>query len=934
MVDANRHEGNHHRHLVLAVDDDPAILRMLQIILKQDGFDVHGVDSGKAALEAVNTIVPCMVLSDVMMPGIDGFELCRRLKENPKTRYIPVALVTALTRPEDVQKGIDAGAIDYIRKPFDHAELRMRVRAQIKLHEALAGWQNAQKHLLAVNASSTDAIIVVDGNGRISQWNDAATEMFGYSLSEALGNPLIDLVVAEADREVHRRNLRELHDFGGSAVHGKTIEGKALRKSGETFSVRVSLTVADVDDERWAVAVVRDVSQQEVIEAALRRRENEYRLLFEGSRDALVTVSSPNWRMVSCNRSFLGLLGAKQKEEIDGLSLPNVLRDVHQSELVHPPSVSELLEEAMRAGSAVFNCWCRRVDNECFLADVVLTRIGEKDDVVLQATLRDITERARESALLRASEERYRTSFTFAPVGQALTDANGRILDVNPVLAEMVGLEPGALIGRSFADFTHQDDLELSRNALDGIQQGRRGYRIEKRYIGAGGRVIWVELYVAALNDATGKATQLIAHIINITDRKRAEEAIAESNQFLESLLKAIPVPVYYKDSNGTYLGVNRALCDFFGKDEAAIIGRTALVLYPSRQAAFHEKKELEVIRSRGVQVYDTRETNGQGELRDVIYHEATFSGRADSTVILIGVILDVTERRRVESELQHARKLEAVGQLAAGIAHEINTPVQYVGDGIYFLREVFASMLPLVRLQRQSLDGLLANVDVSALLTKVKAIEDELDLSFVEENVPGSFDRCVDGITRISTIVRAMKEFSHPDQREKAPADINQAIQSTLVIARNEYKYVADVVTEFGELPLLPCHIGDLNQVFLNLIVNAAQAIEDVVGKDGERGLIRVTTNVESDWARIDVSDTGVGVPEEVRERIFEPFFTTKEVGRGSGQGLAIARSIVVDKHGGALSFDSEVGRGTTFTIRLPLHSSEPVSRRGGMFA
>jgi signal transduction histidine kinase len=177
------------------------------------------------------------------------------------------------------------------------------------------------------------------------------------------------------------------------------------------------------------------------------------------------------------------------------------------------------------------------------------------------------------------------------------------------------------------------------------------------------------------------------------------------------------------------------------------------------------------------------------------------------------------------------------------------------------------------------------------------------------------------------------MKEFAHPGQKQKVPADINRALATTLTIARNEYKYVAEVECDYGELPLVPCHIGELNQVFLNIIVNSAHAIEAAIRGSDRKGLIRIETRAEGDWVRISFSDTGVGIRGEIRERIFDPFFTTKEVGKGTGQGLSIARSVVVDKHRGSLTFDSEVGRGTTFHIRLPLehaesaaHASDPV--------
>ena len=201
-----------------------------------------------------------------------------------------------------------------------------------------------------------------------------------------------------------------------------------------------------------------------------------------------------------------------------------------------------------------------------------------------------------------------------------------------------------------------------------------------------------------------------------------------------------------------------------------------------------------------------------------------------------------------------------------------------------------------------------------------VKKAEQEADLEFLRVNVPTALRTAREGIERISVIVRAMKEFAYADQGEKSIADIDRALAATLTVARNEYKYVADVETDYGHLTQVPCRIGEMNQVFLNLIVNATHAISDRVKGTSNKGVIRVRTSIEGPNARIDISDTGGGIPESIRERVFEPFFTTKEVGRGSGQGLAIARSIVEGKHGGSLTFTSEVGQGTTFTILIPM--------------
>jgi signal transduction histidine kinase len=209
----------------------------------------------------------------------------------------------------------------------------------------------------------------------------------------------------------------------------------------------------------------------------------------------------------------------------------------------------------------------------------------------------------------------------------------------------------------------------------------------------------------------------------------------------------------------------------------------------------------------------------------------------------LVGVIRDITNRKQLESELGQARKLEAVGQLAAGIAHEINTPTQYVGDGVHFLKEAWEGYRRLAGQYRRAVEVLHASGGQEALVADIRQIEQDIDFAYLEANVPGSFASCEDGISRISTIVRAMKEFAHPDQKEKAPADLNQALKTTLAIAKNEYKYVADVTTEFGELPAVHCYVGELNQVFLNLIVNAAHAIADVVGSQGGKGTIHLRT-------------------------------------------------------------------------------------------
>lgn len=293
------------------------------------------------------------------------------------------------------------------------------------------------------------------------------------------------------------------------------------------------------------------------------------------------------------------------------------------------------------------------------------------------------------------------------------------------------------------------------------------------------------------------------------------------------------------------------------------------------------------------------------------------------------GLLGDITERlgmhmerKQIEHELDQAHRLEAVGQLAAGIAHEINTPTQFVGDNTRFLKNAFGDINALFDKFNQLLQAAKNGCLTAEVLADAESSMREADLTYLNEEIPKAIDQSLEGVGRVATIVRAMKEFSHPGSEQKQNVDLAHAIENAVTISRNEWKYVAKVVTDFDpHLPLVACLPGDLNQVILNLIVNAAQAIAEKVGASaGQEGTITIRTRKDGDWAELRVEDTGAGISDEIRHRIFDPFFTTKEPGKGSGQGLSIAHNIIKKKHGGTIEFQSQIGRGTTFIIRLPI--------------
>ena len=300
---------------------------------------------------------------------------------------------------------------------------------------------------------------------------------------------------------------------------------------------------------------------------------------------------------------------------------------------------------------------------------------------------------------------------------------------------------------------------------------------------------------------------------------------------------------------------------------------------------------------------------------------------RVAKAKVLRGLMLDVTELRRLGRELAAAQKLESVGRLAAGVAHEINTPVQFVSDNVQFVRTSMTELAAVIHAYQGLRLAVESASDVTAAAQLAGNAERAADLDYILENAPQALDSSIEGLRRIATIVRSMKEFAHPDQAHKTLTDLNQAIRSTLIIAHNEYKYVAELDAEYGELPAIPCYAGEINQVVLNLLVNAAHAIADVVKDTGGLGRLKVRTRLDGNEVEISIADTGTGIPEAARDKIFDPFFTTKEVGKGTGQGLAIAHSVIVKKHGGTLRFETECGKGTTFFVRLPIDATMDAS-------
>jgi PAS domain S-box-containing protein len=411
-----------------------------------------------------------------------------------------------------------------------------------------------------------------------------------------------------------------------------------------------------------------------------------------------------------------------------------------------------------------------------------------------------------------------------------------------------------------------------------------------------------------------------------IKKRKKAKRTVQQAHREIEHLISSLPTILIGLNQDNEIIHWNAMAAKVFNISANKVMG---LSLDRCGIDWDREKISCGLVKSQtkgcNVRVDNIHYRNSDGEERYLGLSITPFKGEDERISGLTIIGADITDRIKFEAQLHQSQKMEAIGQLAAGIAHEINTPTQFVGDNTRFLQDAFSDLVGACNLYKDAINAAKAGTLNAEGIQEVEVRLEELDIDYLEEEVPLAIEQTLKGVDRITHIVQAMKIFAHPGGDEKEPVDINKEIEKTVTITRNEWKYVADLKTDFdAALPTVPCYRAEFNQVILNLIVNAAHAITDAsAGNSSEKGTITISTRQSENRAEIRISDTGAGIPEHIRHRIFDLFFTTKEPGRGTGQGLAIAHSVIVDKHDGSIDIETEDGEGTTFVIQLPTHTN-----------
>ena len=709
-------------------------------------------------------------------------------------------------------------------------------------------------------------------------------------------------------------------------------EEKCIDSAGNEIHI-LTTKVPLLDSDGHIIGIAgsgHDITARKKMEAALREAEQKYRGIFD---QAVVGIfqSSPEGRLLSVNPSLARTFGYDSPQD-----MITSITDLGRQFYADHERRMEFIRLMSTIGSVQnFECEAFRKDgSKAWLSTTARSVVQDGVVVRYEGMGEDVSERKKMEDALREAEQKYRGIFDKAVIGIFQSTPDGRLLSVNPSMAFTFGYDSPEEMTASITDMSQYFFANPKRGFEFMLVMDRIGgvKNFECEAMCKDDSKVWIAMSIRAIREK-GMVVRYEGMSEDITERKKMEGALREAELKYRGIFDTAVVGIFQSTPKGRFLSVNPSMAFTFGYDSPeemiAYITDIAHQFYadPKRREEFKlsmeelgalQNFECEGLRKDGSKIWLTMSVHAIRENGVMIRYE--------------GMCEDITERILLREQLLQAQKLESVGQLAAGIAHEINTPIQYIGDNVRFMKEAFQDLRSLLenyqRLLLASQDNALSRKSIQAAEAD-RAVK-RVDTGYLLEEIPKAIEQTLEGVTRVATIVSAMKEFSHPDTKEKVPLDLNRAISSTITVARNEWKYVADLETEFDpSLPLISCLPGEFNQVILNLIVNAAHAIADVAKKGGpEMGKIKVQTRNCPEWVEIRIQDSGTGIPDKFRSRIFDPFFTTKEIGKGTGQGLSIARSVIVDKHKGSLHFETEDGKGTTFIIRLPLNGKALTAR------
>jgi two-component system, NtrC family, sensor kinase len=664
------------------------------------------------------------------------------------------------------------------------------------------------------------------------------------------------------------------------------------------------------------------------VEAALRRRteeqlamscrdlsesERRFRAVFEQAGVGVCLIT-PDRRYLEVNERFARMVGRSAQDLVgrfvEDITHPDDLDPDHAAlARLMTPGRDSLAWEKRYLRPDGTSVWCR--------VNVAILRWSDGRPEGLLTVAEDITDRRRAEAALQ-NQIAFQQSLMDAAVNPIyVQDPQGHYVSINKAFATFLGVTIESALGLTAGEIFSEEIGTMLAVKDQEILAGGGVQQIEVMLEDASGRERDLVFHRARFDDAEGRPQGIVGVATDVTDSKRVEKDLRDEQEVLRRILTGIRAGIFIIDpQTKRILDVNDTAAELCGRPREELVGQPCSAILWS-DASGRSLDHCPLVERNIVNV-EMRLTRPDGRVVPII--KTVVKAKQRGEMRFFEIAFDITEHKTLERQLATAQKLESIGELAAGIAHEINTPTQYIGDNLHFLKGAFSSMESALSGFEAVATRLAEAAGDEAAKREIARAKQEADLDFILDEAPRALEQSAEGVSRVTSIVSAMKKFSHPGGEDKIHVDLNAAVENTVTVAKNEWKYVADVELDLDRsLSPVLCLPGDFNQVILNILVNAAHAIGERVKGTTDKGRITIRTEADGEYCKLSVSDTGAGISEENRRKIFDPFFTTKEVGKGTGQGLAITHNIVVTKHGGTIDFESELGKGTTFVVRVP---------------
>ena len=644
-----------------------------------------------------------------------------------------------------------------------------------------------------------------------------------------------------------------------------------------------------------------DITERKELEEALRESEEKFRILFEKSKDAILLEGETGF--FQCNDACVTLFGLRSRDDLIGKSPAEISPPTQPNGEASAPLAKSYARQAMEKGVARFEWVCRRFDGTEFPADILLNRVKFQDQDAIHAVVRDISDRKRMERSLE--KKSYDLSHRISELKCLVGIANLRDdpdLSLAEFLQKVIELVPVALHYPEHAvacitlgdesyqtkEYVQTESMHETEVHAFGEVKGviRAGYACE---VGDPARS---EL----LHEEIDLMSRISREIGVFLETRQAEHTLRRTVAQYTAMINTVPAIMYLKDVENKYVAVNEAFAEAVGRPVEDFIGTSGDGVLPAPMAEkFRSLDKTVMEENRRLVQHEERIDDLGDEPRWVSATRVPVHDDRGHVTGVVGLIQDVTEYRLNREQLVQADKLAAIGTLAAGVAHEINNPIGFISSNLNTMSKYLKRMVEYCNTHGCTEDA------------ESKKMHDIL------EDFQDAVAESIEGTSRVRRIVSDLKNFSRVDRSEKEYMNIQDGLESTLNIVWNELKYKCTVEKDYGDVPDVYCMPNQINQVFMNLLINASQAIV------GEGGLIKIRTWSDGSRVNISISDNGTGIDPKHQRKIFEPFFTTKDVGKGTGLGLSLAYDIV-KKHGGEIEVQSEVGNGSEFIVHLPV--------------